>query len=304
MYFKPKIFLLVFPFAFLSATAHASDSFCNNYVAGSPLPQFQCVQTTVGPGAPMIVSPDQAGAGPRFASSVSAGSGLFASASSANASASPGLLRGKAFAEMLGGSIEGAQAVARSDAWFSDVGTVLGVTGVPVGTPVTLRFTIDLAGSFAGGGIFTALSEAAVDLVARGSNGAFLHTGGVINKFNPLGFVTSDVDALVGDSFQILMKLHVSAGAINNSNPANTMSVADVTNTSYLFVDVLSANADFIGSGGHLYATTAPVPEPAEYAMLLVGLVLTGALARRRAPHSGSARYGSRSGLTAISDTA
>jgi hypothetical protein len=120
MKLKPTIFPLIFPFAFLSASAQATDFFCNNYVAGAPLPHFQCVQTTVGPGAPMVLSPEQAGGAPLFASSVSAGSGSFASASVASASAAPGLLRGFASAQMLGGSIEGAQAVARSDAWFSD----------------------------------------------------------------------------------------------------------------------------------------------------------------------------------------
>jgi hypothetical protein len=44
-------------------------------------------------------------------------------------------------------------------------GTVVGAAGVAAGTPVTLRFIIDVAGGFAGGATFTALSEATVDLV-------------------------------------------------------------------------------------------------------------------------------------------
>lgn len=84
------------------------------------------------------------------------------------------------------------------------------------------------------------------------------------------------------------MKLHVAAGAIVNSDPANTMSVADVSNTSHLYVDVLSGNADFVGADGHLYATAAvaAVPEPAEYALLLFGLLVTGAVVRGRSATS------------------
>jgi hypothetical protein len=230
----------------------------------------------------MVLSPDQAGSGIVSAASFSAGSGFYASAASASASASPGLLRGKASSEMLGGSGPGAYAVARSDAWFADGGTVMGAGGVAAGTPVSLRFTIDVSGVFIGGGVFTALSEARVDLVVRGTGGAFIHTSSTINKFNPTGFVFRDIESSVGDSFDMLMKLHVSANAVNDGGASNAMSVADVSNTGHLFVDVLSGDAAFIGAGGHLYATSAPVPEPSIYAMMLAGLVLTGALGCRK----------------------
>ena len=285
MQFETKALVLILPLILGGVTAHASDFFCNNYVAGAPLQHFQCVQTSVGPGTPLVLSLDQAGSGPRFASSVSSGSGPFASASSANASASPGLLRGFASAEMLGGSIENAQAVAVSDAWFADGGTVTGAPGVVVGTPVSLRFTIDVGGAFAGGAPFHPESEANVDLVVSGPNGAFINTGSTINKLKPTGFVTSDMNAFVGDSFEMIMKLHVFAGAINATKPGDASSVADVSNTSHLYVDVLSANANFVGSGGHLYASVAAVPEPSVYAMLLSGLFVAGVLARRRARH-------------------
>jgi len=274
-----KFASLVLPLALIGGAAQADESFCNSYVAGTPLPHFQCVQATVGPGTPMVLSPDQAGSGTRSASSFSAGSGFFASAASASASASPGLLRGKASAEMFGGSGLGTSAGGRAAAWFADGGVVVGAAGVPAGTPVSLRFAIDVAGVFIGGGVFTALSEGWVDLVVRGTGGAFIHTNSTINKLNPTGLVFRDIVSSVGDSFDMLMKLHVSANAVNDGTAANAMSLADISNTSHLYVDVLSGNATFVGSGGHLYAT--PVPEPSVYAMMLSGLVLTFALARR-----------------------
>jgi hypothetical protein len=107
----------------------------------------------------------------------------------------------------------------------------------------------------------------------------------VINRFQPTQFVTTDVAALVGDSFEMGMKLHVSAGAVNSAQPGNTMSVADVRNTSHLYVDALSSDAEFIGSDGYRYATptvATPVPEPSEFAFMMAGLVCIGMLVRRR----------------------
>jgi len=287
---KLHLFASALALALFAGDSQASLVFCNNYVASSPPPHYQCVQTNVGPGAPLVVSPDQAGSGLRVGESFSTGSGPFASASSAFASASPGLLRGFASAQMLGGSIPTASAVANSDAWFAAGGVVTGASGVATGTPVLLRFLIDVAGSFSGGGLFTALSEGTVDLVANGPGGLpFIHTHGHIDKYNPVGHVFVDTAASVGDTFEMIMKLHVSANATNEGGPANAMSVADVSNTSHLFVDVLSGNASFVGTDGHLYASQAVVPEPSTvpeppvYSLLLLGLVLTAAFGRRRA---------------------
>jgi hypothetical protein len=279
---KARLMLLGLPLAMWGAGAQATDFFCNNFIAGDHPQHYQCVQTTVGPGTPLIISPDQAGGGiPLVASSVSAGSGSFASTSSANASASPGLLRGYASAEMLGGSSDTASAAARSDAWFSDGGTVVGGPGSAIGDPVSLRFSISIVGGFSGGAKSTSLSEARADLSVGGPRAISFQTGSRIDKFNNVGLVTTDVNALVGDSFEMIMKLHVAANAVNPL-AANQKAVADVSNTGHLYVDVLSGNAAFIGSTGHAYATPAPVPEPSTYAMLLSGLLLTGALAGRR----------------------
>ena len=158
---------------------------------------------------------------------------------------------------------------------------------------MTLRFIVDVAGTFVGGATFTALSEATVDLFGfRGNTFAF-ESKAVINRFQPTGFVTTDVAALVGDSFEMLMKLHVSAGAVNSAQPGNTMSVADVRNTSHLYIDTLSGDAEFIGSDGHRYATptvATSVPEPSAFAFMMAGLSCIGVLVRRRREHLGSNR--------------
>jgi len=89
MHASSKFFLLAVPLAALGMVALASDFFCNNYVAGAPAQHFQCVQTTIGPGAVSIILPDQAGSGSLTAASVSTGSGAFASVARV-AEASPG----------------------------------------------------------------------------------------------------------------------------------------------------------------------------------------------------------------------
>jgi len=202
-----------------------------------------------------ILSPDQAGSGLLSAGSVSAGSGPFASTASASAEASPGLLRGFASGEMLGGSIPEAQAVARSDAWFA------------AGEPWSGRRRRGRDACHA------ALCHRRrwhlrrrrhIHRAQRSQCRSRRHPGELVRIRIQGGdrpipadrFVTTDVAALVGDSFEMLMKLHVSAGAVNSAQPGNAMSLADVRNTGHLYVDALSSDAEFIGSDGH--RCTAP----------------------------------------------
>jgi hypothetical protein len=106
MSFKAKVFGLVFTLAFWGAGAQAADVFCNNYyndfIAIHPVPIFQCVSTTVGPGSVLSISSDNGGGGTLSAAKTSAGSGVEASASTAGMGASPGALSGDVSAAMPG----------------------------------------------------------------------------------------------------------------------------------------------------------------------------------------------------------
>ena len=66
-------------------------------------------------------------------------------------------------------------------------------------------------------------------------------------------------------------------------NPADGFSFAGLTSGSYTLAFGGSANGRYGGAyGGAIYASTAPVPEPETYALMLVGLAAVGFVARRR----------------------
>ena len=256
MSFKAKFNLLLLTLACWGAGAHATDFFCNNHYVtvalSGAVPIFQCVQTAVGPGAPVIVGSgfDQAGAGKIAAASTSTGSGFEASASTAAMSASPGALSGDVSASMLSGSAANAQAVGKGDAWFYDIATVVAASGVPTGTPAKLRVTLTLDCACAGGAINQPLSEAKIEEFFVGN---FVSSTGIANKINP-GFVqVFNHDVLTGDTFRVIAKLHLQSGASNDtvSTAAGSRGIA----SAQVYIDVLSGNASVTGDSGHLYAT-------------------------------------------------
>ena len=66
-------------------------------------------------------------------------------------------------------------------------------------------------------------------------------------------------------------------------NPADGFSFASLTSGSYTLAFGGSANGRYGRRyGGAIYASTAPVPEPETYALMLVGLAAVGFVARRR----------------------
>lgn len=88
--------------------------------------------------------------------------------------------------------------------------------------------------------------------------GGALHTWtGAINKVDPHSLSWSDIAGFrVGDTFDLFMKLHITAAASGHSS-GERASFADVSHTGHLYVDVLSGNASVVGASGHQYATSA-----------------------------------------------
>ncbi|MBL8386306.1 MAG: PEP-CTERM sorting domain-containing protein [Burkholderiales bacterium] len=74
----------------------------------------------------------------------------------------------------------------------------------------------------------------------------------------------------------------VLAGALRDYSAYTGLGQAAYDSTSFLFVGDNTSSAGSIFTLQYLAITTAPVPEPSAYALLLAGLALVGAGARRR----------------------
>lgn len=96
--------------------------------------------------------------------------------------------------------------------------------------------------------------------------------GDAVNIYNASGVLQANVTFAAADAVAPLQTFDNAAG-LNNS-AVSLLSVAGVNGA---FVAANDLNE--IGSPGSI----APVPEPAEYAMMLAGLALVGGIARRRA---------------------
>jgi hypothetical protein len=197
------------------------------------------------------------------------------------------MLRGTAGAQVITNFGDGYDFQhAASAAWSVDSGTVLGAPGVSIGTPVSLRFTINLDGTFLGGDGGHAPGEAGLHLWADAlGRGLFINTGTLIHRFSPSAIISIDIPGFrVGESFNMQMKLDISTIA-NNQYPGDKLTFSDVSNTGHVYVDVLSANASVVGASGHLYATSAPVPEPATFSLFAAGMAGLLWTARKRGGH-------------------
>lgn len=290
------VFLLV-----AAGITHADGLFCQssgpggmNFGTAVAAGTYQCAGAGAGTGngAPVVIAPDQRGPGMVGAAQVSAGSGVFAAAAAANATAAPGLLRAFAsadsFAPPPGDGSSFAFSIGRADASFYDVGNLAASGGSVLGDPVAVRLTIDVRGSFLN------LSEGTDQVwVGRNNTDLLLNRTSSVLSLRPADYMQIDLPGFhVGDELSLYMRLTAVAGATNERDLPNLRSqIADLGSTGHLYLDILSANAEFASASGHDYGSnlvTAPiplVPEPAPAALLAMGLCAILALKRKKRRH-------------------
>lgn len=281
---KPSILLtivLALPFAFLVANAQADGYFCSSRLGPLAGGYSLCAGAGAGvtntadmPSETRLIAPDAFSDTPVFASQTSTGSGIFTGFASAGSSANLGVLGASVSAEFFNAEqpVDGtfnAGAGARTDASLYDSGILVSAAGAPVGAPVSLRITIDAAGAFAGGPINAAPSEARVRLSVYLDDGrpvlfgGFSSTGVLLSKVSPFAVVPIDLTGFrVGDRLAFGLRLETSANATNKLPSSKATDI-----TARLYVDVPSANANFVSASGHLYGlgaspAPAPVPDP------------------------------------------
>ena len=92
-------------------------------------------------------------------------------------------------------------------------------------------------------------------------------------------FTLSSADAL---SLRVIFVASAYAGVLNPS----TNVFADYSHTAHTYINNVAGGPDVIGTSGHDYAqpTSAAVPEPASWAMLILGFGLVGTGMRRHRP--------------------
>lgn len=178
--------------------------------------------------------------------------------------------------------------IGRADASFYDVGNLVVSGGSVLGDPVAVRLTIDVRGSFLNP------SEGTDQVwVGRNNTDLLLNRTSSVLSLRPVDYMQIDLAGFhVGDELSLYMRLTAVAGATNERELPNLRSqIADLGSTGHLYLDILSANAEFASASGHDYGSNlvttpiSPVPEPAPAALLAIGLCAILALKRKRRRH-------------------
>jgi len=201
----------------------------------------------------------------------------------------PGSIAFSSTASSRGNGGNGADSIALD---WSD--TVTLVSALPAGTPVTLRYTLVVDGSLAVNGDHNAAAHiqdpGSADVVIGLTPGIagvqpLVLEAGILdgNLFGSASVFPGGRYALVGQagsgssfSFSVDLESFVNASSSDASPSPDSFAQGSIR----LYVDTLTPGVTLVSASGVSYAS--PAPGPAAWAMLLPGLGLLAAAARRR----------------------
>ena len=217
-----------------------------------------------------------AGAGKGGVNSSASGSGTFGEIH-LSANADNGLFQSPSFDKW-------GEAGAIAQIAFGDGGVVY---GYPVGTPIIVRLSVSVDGVFAGA------ADAGLSFMMQDGQSQLVSLSGIyLTPFDTSYLYTQDFTINSGDALHFYMELYASAATTNKDYSTTYLSVADVSHTGRMFFDILTPGATFSSYSGHDYgslaAPPAAAPEPATWAMMILGFggIAVSLRRGRRAPVS------------------
>lgn len=250
--------------------APASAALCSTTTPSYADAGKTCSDIEVGAlnGTPYISGTPGMQFGPTSVSGSAGGTGNFASASAA---AGFGALHVYASSHYdPGNDFNTAHGIAYAN--FSDELTA-GTSGA------TLLFTAALEGGVS----LSAMAFSNLHLYDTSNGDDLLPISLFLNYNSPTQVMTRTVDLAAGHSYLLFNAVEAEADTVSPEYSHGARdAVADLSNTSKLNIDLVSGS--FSTFSGHNYASTAAsaTPEPATWAMMILGLGAIGSAARRR----------------------